>query len=42
MEEKKGELICQELGITDTNFWQILHRAKLQLRKCIELNWFKK
>ena len=42
MEEKNGEHICQELGITDTNFWQILHRAKLQLRKCLELNWFKK
>lgn len=42
MEEKNGEHICQELGITPTNFWQILHRAKLQLRKCLELNWFKK
>lgn len=42
MEEKNGEDICQELGITNTNFWQILHRAKLQLRKCIEINWFKK
>lgn len=42
MEEKNGEIICQELGITPTNFWQILHRAKLQLRKCLELNWFKK
>lgn len=42
MQEKNGEHICQELGITDTNFWQILHRAKLQLRKCLELNWFKK
>lgn len=42
MEEKNGETICQELGITPTNFWQILHRAKLQLRKCLELNWFKK
>lgn len=42
MEEKNGEHICQELGITNTNFWQILHRAKLQLRKCLELNWFKK
>lgn len=41
LEEKKGKEICQELGITDTNFWQILHRAKLQLRKCLELNWFK-
>ena len=42
MEEKNSEHICQELGITDTNFWQILHRAKLQLRKCLEFNWFKK
>lgn len=42
IEEKNGEHICQELGITDTNFWQILHRAKLQLRKCLDLNWFKK
>jgi RNA polymerase sigma-70 factor (ECF subfamily) len=42
LEEKKGELICQELEIAPTNFWQILHRAKLQLRKCLELNWFKK
>lgn len=41
MDEKNGELICQELGITNTNFWQILHRAKLQLRKCLEINWFK-
>lgn len=40
LEERKGELICQELNISPTNFWQILHRAKLQLRKCIELNWF--
>ena len=42
VEEKKGNVICQELGISDTNFWQILHRAKLQMRKCLELNWFKK
>jgi len=41
LEEKKGELICQELQITPSNFWQILHRAKLQLRKCLEVNWFK-
>ncbi|GAC1310150.1 MAG: sigma-70 family RNA polymerase sigma factor [Mucilaginibacter sp.] len=41
IEQKKGELICQELDIAPTNFWQILHRAKLQLRKCLEINWFK-
>lgn len=37
---KKGEEICQELGIAPTNYWQIIHRAKLQLRECIEINWF--
>jgi RNA polymerase sigma-70 factor (ECF subfamily) len=41
LDEKKGELICQELEIAPTNFWQILHRAKLQLRKCLENHWFK-
>jgi RNA polymerase sigma-70 factor (ECF subfamily) len=41
IEQKKGELICQELNVAPTNFWQILHRAKLQLRKCLDNNWFK-
>ena len=39
LSEKKGEEICQELGISPTNFWQIVHRAKLQLRGCVENNW---
>ena len=38
---KKGEEICQELGISQTNYWQIIHRAKLRLRECLEYNWFK-
>jgi len=38
---KKGEEICQELEITPTNYWQIMHRAKLQLRACVEDNWVK-
>ncbi len=41
IEQKKGEIICQELDISPTNFWQILHRAKLQLRKCLDTKWFK-
>jgi len=40
IEEKESEKVCQELQISPTNYWQILHRAKLQLRKCLELNWF--
>jgi len=38
--EKSGDDICQEVGLTTTNFWQIIHRAKLQLRDCVEKNWF--
>lgn len=41
LEEKDGKEICQELGISSSNYWQILHRAKLQLRICIEKKWFK-
>lgn len=37
---KKGEEICQEMGIAPTNLWQIIHRAKIQLRDCIESSWF--
>jgi len=42
LQNKKTEEICQDLGITTSNYWQIMHRAKLQLRGCIENNWFKK
>ncbi len=38
---KKGSEICQDLDISQSNYWQILHRAKLQLRECIENNWYK-
>lgn len=37
---KNGKEICQELDITPSNFWQLLHRAKLQVRECVEGNWF--
>ena len=42
MMEREGSEICQEMGISPTNYWQMLHRAKLQLRKCLEINWFRK
>ncbi len=37
---KNGEDICQELDISPSNYWQIVHRAKVQLRDCVETNWF--
>ena len=42
LEEQDAEGICDKLEITKSNFWQIIHRAKLQLRNCLELKWFKK
>ncbi|TAJ13952.1 sigma-70 family RNA polymerase sigma factor [Marinilabiliaceae bacterium JC017] len=41
MEEMKTEEICKELNITSSNLWVILHRARLQLRDCLESNWIK-
>lgn len=32
--------ICKELGITSSNLWVIIHRARTQLRKCLEDSWF--
>lgn len=40
LEEKDPKVVCQELGLSTTNYWQILHRAKLQLRHCLEHHWF--
>lgn len=37
--DKKAEEICQELEITVSNYWQIVHRAKLLLKKCLETKW---
>jgi len=34
--------ICKELGITATHCWVMLHRARMTLRQCLEMNWFKK
>jgi len=32
--------ICKELGITPTHCWVLLHRARMALRECLQLNWF--
>ena len=34
-----SEEICKTLGITSSNYWVLLHRAKVQLRACLEKNW---
>lgn len=32
--------ICKELAISPANAWVMLYRARLQLRECLDLNWF--
>lgn len=39
--EKDGVEVCKDLNITTSNYWQIVHRAKLSLRQCLEMKWFK-
>ena len=41
LELSSGE-ICKELQLTPTNLYVQLHRARLRLRECLELNWFGK
>jgi RNA polymerase sigma-70 factor (TIGR02943 family) len=38
--ELSSEDICKELALTSTNFYVQLHRAKLRLRECLDLNWY--
>ena len=35
-----SEEICEMLSITVNNLWVMLHRARLHLRNCLQMNWF--
>ena len=37
-----SEEICDVLRLSPSNFWVIMHRARMQLRRCIEIKWFRK
>lgn len=34
------ETICKEFGITSSNLWVIIHRARTTMASCLEKNWF--
>jgi RNA polymerase sigma-70 factor (ECF subfamily) len=42
LEGLPSEEVCQILGVSPTNLWTLLHRARLRLRACLEQNWFGK
>lgn len=35
-----SEEICKDLGVSPNNLWVLLHRARLGLRRCLEVHWF--
>jgi RNA polymerase sigma-70 factor (ECF subfamily) len=32
--------VCAALKISDANLWVMLHRARMALRQCLEINYF--
>jgi RNA polymerase sigma-70 factor (ECF subfamily) len=40
MDGAKSKEICGDLNISESNLWVILHRARMALRECLEINWF--
>jgi RNA polymerase sigma-70 factor (TIGR02943 family) len=39
IEDEATDTICTELKVSASNFWVIIHRAKLNLRACLQKNW---
>jgi len=39
MDDETTDVICKELKVTPSNFWVIIHRAKLNLRECLQKRW---
>ena len=40
LEGLEGAEACKVLGLTTSNVWVMLHRARLRLRECLEKQWF--
>ena len=40
MDEVESKEICSMLSISESNLWVMLHRARMALRECLEINWF--
>ena len=40
LEELSTEEICKVLNASATNVWVMLYRARMFMRRCLEINWF--
>jgi len=41
MDGLDSDEICELLSLSASNFWVIMHRARMQLRRCVEIKWFR-
>lgn len=39
-EELDTQAICRQMEISESNCWVMLYRARMQLRTCLEIDWF--
>ena len=39
IDDEPTNTICAELKVSSSNFWVIIHRAKLNLRACLQKHW---
>jgi RNA polymerase sigma-70 factor (TIGR02943 family) len=39
LDDAESAEICKELEISASNLWVLLHRARLQLAKCLQVRW---
>jgi RNA polymerase sigma-70 factor (TIGR02943 family) len=39
IDEEESAAICKEFNISPSNYWVIIHRAKVLMRSCLEKNW---
>lgn len=39
IDETESDEVCKELGITPSNLWVMLHRARLKMRGCVDNKW---
>jgi RNA polymerase sigma-70 factor (TIGR02943 family) len=39
IDDEDTHLICKSLNVSPGNFWVIIHRAKVNLRSCLQKNW---
>ncbi|MEI9917508.1 MAG: sigma-70 family RNA polymerase sigma factor [Bacteroidota bacterium] len=40
IDEEDSDVTCKVHNISPSNYWVIIHRAKVLIRSCLEKNWF--